>query len=129
MLSTIEEKLKAEEINPYIELKTSERGEYVAKGEVVKKVGTEDNPVRIAIMPSASHPPHVVHIMMGLKVIADYGVDRVVFSPTGADDRKPHLDPTKSDRYEMTKEVLSIFEPLITFTDVGDLTEEEMRYM
>ena len=59
--------------------------------------------------------------------MAEYGVDRVLFAPTGIDERKAVLGETKHYRYPMTHKVLKVFEPLMTFTDFGDLTGETIE--
>ena len=37
---------------------------------------------------------------------------------------KTDLKPTKAHRFAIVEEILKMFEPLMTFTDVGDLQKE-----
>ncbi|MDP3014204.1 MAG: hypothetical protein Q8M92_08195, partial [Candidatus Subteraquimicrobiales bacterium] len=128
-LSVIDQRLIKGEINPYLDpsIKTCKElgNEYKPEGIAVEQL-KKDN-VKLAIICSAANPPHVVHLLMGLKIMAEHGVDRILFAPTGVDERKPVLGETKKYRYPMTKKNIKTFEPLMSFTDVGDLTDEAIE--
>ena len=61
---------------------------------------------------------------MGLKAMAEQKIDRILFAPTGVSMIKTNLKPTKAHRFAIVEEILKMFEPLMTFTDVGDLQKE-----
>ncbi|MBU0895981.1 MAG: hypothetical protein KJ584_05230, partial [Candidatus Omnitrophica bacterium] len=131
LLHKVDVKLSEGEIVPYlvggVRTCKDRSKEYVAQ---VKDVRLREDDIKLAIICTAARPPHVVHLMMGLKVMGEYGVDRILFAPSGTDDDKLELEETIKWRYDMViNEVLPIFEPLMTFTDLGDLRREKIETM
>jgi len=73
---------------------------------------------RIGFYPVAANPFHWAHFLIGLSVMAEFKLDKVIFIIAGFDSRKPALAPAVI-RHGMGKEVLKIFAPLFGYSSIA----------
>ena len=134
LLRKIDERLKKpaddeESVKPYLGdgIRTCENAKYEYKtSNEVPEEEKKTAGLKIGVVCSMTNPLHHVHVLMGLKAMAEQGLDRVLLAATGLDKRKVESGPTRGYRFCLTREILKIFEPLITFTDIGDLEGGEV---
>ncbi|MCD6539502.1 MAG: glycogen/starch synthase, partial [Candidatus Omnitrophica bacterium] len=107
-LQKIENLLKEGKINPSVKVRTQK------EQPSLKPISTV---IRIGIYPCAANPLHWDHLLVGLKVIAEQELDKVIFVIQGPDERKPILVHTQKYRFELTPKVLALFNPLFEFTE------------
>ncbi|OQX79651.1 MAG: hypothetical protein B6D56_06675, partial [Candidatus Omnitrophica bacterium 4484_70.1] len=97
-LQKIEKLIHQEKINPFIKIRTQK------EQPSLKPISTV---IRIGIYPCAANPLHWDHLLVGLKVIAEQELDKVIFVIQGPDERKPILVHTQKYRFELTPKVLA----------------------
>lgn len=61
--------------------------------------------MKIGIYGGSFNPPHKMHLQMGIKLIENHFLDKVIYVPTGTKYPKPGL-ASNSDRYEMVKRMI-----------------------
>lgn len=109
LLNKIDKLVAAGKIDPRFSLRTSE----------------EDGPVRVqprklkvGVIPVAADPFQWGHLLIGLRSIAAYDLDKVVFILAGDDPRKPNM--TKADfRHPMGEAVLKTFAPFFEYSSIA----------
>jgi len=97
------------EINPEIQIRTSFSDK---PKKAVNKVH------RIGFYPVAANPFHWAHLLIGLSALAEFQLDKVIFSIAGFDPRKPDLVPVAT-RQIMGRNVLKIFDPLFEYSSIA----------
>ena len=107
----------------------SELDRLMARGEIDPRAGlrasAEDPPaaaqpreLRIGVYPVAADPFQWAHILIGLRAMAAFRLDKVVFILAGDDPRKP--DMTKAGlRHTMGRAVLDQFAPFFTYSPLA----------
>lgn len=77
-----------------------------------------DKSLRIGVFPTAADPFHWMHLLSGLKVMALYKLDKVIYIITGSDSRKPDL--LRADiRHSMGQDILRLFSPLFAYSPIA----------
>ena len=67
--------------------------------------------MKIGIYGGSFNPPHKMHLMMGVKLIDNKFLDKVIYVPTGTKYPKPGL-ASNSDRYKMIKRMIEDYPSL-----------------
>jgi nicotinic acid mononucleotide adenylyltransferase len=77
-----------------------------------------DRPLRIGVFPTAADPFHWLHLLSGLRAMALFKLDKVVYVISGSDSRKPDL--LRADiRHRMAQNVLGLFSPLFAYSPIA----------
>ncbi|MCX5789414.1 MAG: hypothetical protein NTX64_13050 [Elusimicrobia bacterium] len=97
---------------------TIEPGRPLRYSDADPAVPVQPRPVRIAFYPLAGDPIHWAHVLVGLKAIAELGVDQVVFVPAGDDPRKPDMTPARL-RHPVARAALDSFSPFFAYSPVA----------
>ena len=74
--------------------------------------------LRVGVFPTAANPFHWAHILAGLFVIERFALDRVIYVVAGKDARKPEME-SEEQRHAMAESVLSLFDPLLSYSPVA----------
>ncbi|MBU1122949.1 MAG: hypothetical protein KKF54_09735, partial [Candidatus Omnitrophica bacterium] len=85
--------------------------------------------LKIGVVCTAANPLSIVHILKGLKAMGEYKLDKILYAPVGVDDDNPELGATMEWRYEMVRAMMRVFEPLMTFSDIGDLKNKMIDHV
>ena len=80
------------------------------------------DPLRLGVFPIAANPFHWAHLLAGLFAMERYGLDQVRYVIAGRDPRKPDLAP-EEERDAMSRAVLQLFSPLLTYSPVARGTD------
>jgi nicotinic acid mononucleotide adenylyltransferase len=108
-LARIRALIERSEINPGGPLRLSDRAPLHPSA---------DRTLRVGFLPIAANPPHWMHLVGGLKVMAAFALDRVVYIVAGIDERKPDLPPF-SQRYAMVRLMVRRFRPLFASSGIA----------
>ena len=74
--------------------------------------------LRVGIYPVAADPFQWGHLLIGLRAIAAFGLDKVVFVLAGDDPRKPAMTPSDF-RHPMGRAVLDAFAPFFEYSPIA----------
>lgn len=74
---------------------------------------------RIGVFPVNGNPIHWGHLLCALEAIAELELDQVVLLVQGSDARKPQAKRTQDDRHALARQVVTLLEPLVAYSDVG----------
>lgn len=74
--------------------------------------------LRIGVFPTAADPFHWMHLLGGLRAMALFRLDKVVYIITGSDSRKPDLLPAVR-RHEMGRTVVRLYSPLFAYSPIA----------
>jgi len=85
-------------------------------------LSTCDKPLRIGVFPTAADPFHWMHLLSGLKVMALFKLDKVIYVINGSDSRKPGL-LRANIRHKMGQVMLRLFSPLFAYSPIALDTE------
>jgi hypothetical protein len=108
-LTTIRGLIEGGQIFPQCNLRLSEEGPHLSLC---------DRPLRIGVFPTAADPFHWMHLLSGLKVMALYKLDKVIYVITGSDSRKPDL-VRAGIRHRMGQGILRLFSPLFAYSPIA----------
>ncbi len=76
--------------------------------------------VRLGVYPVTGNPLHWGHLLAALQAICELVLDQVVFVIQGRDERKGQASrSTETNRHNMGRKTLALFEPLIAYSDIG----------
>lgn len=79
---------------------------------------TATRPVRVGVYPVAADPFQWAHILIGLRAMAEFKLDKVVYVLAGDDPRKPNMTPVIY-RHPMGQAVLAAFSPLFAYSPIA----------
>ncbi|MDD5195091.1 MAG: glycogen/starch synthase, partial [Candidatus Omnitrophica bacterium] len=75
-----------------------------------------DRLARAAFYYMAGNPPHIDHLLIALKMIGEFGLDKLILGiQSGKDHRKPHLVHSEKYRYELNRMLVQQFDPFFAF--------------
>ncbi|MDE1976518.1 MAG: CDP-alcohol phosphatidyltransferase family protein [Elusimicrobia bacterium] len=74
--------------------------------------------LRVGIYPVAADPFQWGHLLIGLRAIAAFGLDKVVYVLAGDDPRKPSMTPSDF-RHPMGRAVLDAFAPFFEYSPIA----------
>ncbi|HVA65502.1 MAG TPA: phosphatidylcholine/phosphatidylserine synthase [Elusimicrobiota bacterium] len=109
LLSHISRDMAAGKIDPRGGLRVSEKDPAGDAG------GRE---LRVGIYPVAADPFQWGHLLIGLRAVAAFGLDKVVFVLAGDDARKPAMTPSDF-RHPMGRAVLDAFAPFFEYSPIA----------
>ena len=109
LLGEIEGLMARGEIDPRADFRTS-------PGD--KAAAVQNRELRIGVYPVAADPFQWAHLLIGLRAMAAFRLDKVVFVLAGDDPRKPNLTPV-SFRHPMGQAVLDQFSPLFEYSSIA----------
>lgn len=75
---------------------------------------------RIGVLCSDANPPHMTEFLTALEAMGKFLIDRTLYTVTDGRHQDDFLVTTKQHRYAMARLATRIFDPLITFSDLGD---------
>ncbi len=78
----------------------------------------QDREMRVGIYPVAADPFQWGHLLIGLRAIAAFGLDKVVYVLAGDDPRKPSMTPSDF-RHPMGRAVLDAFAPFFEYSPIA----------
>mgnify|MGYP001764967765 CR=1 FL=1 len=99
------------------------RGEVDPRAEVRTTPGDPEVPaqpreLRVGVYPVAADPFQWAHLLIGLRAMAAFRLDKVVFVLAGDDPRKPNMTPADF-RHPMGRAVLDSFAPLFAYSGLA----------
>jgi hypothetical protein len=81
-------------------------------------LSTCDKALRVGVFPTAADPFHWMHLLSGLKVMALFKLDKIIYVINGGDSRKPGL--LRADiRHRIGQVMLRHFSPLFAYTPIA----------
>ncbi|MDE2291568.1 MAG: hypothetical protein KGL53_05750, partial [Elusimicrobia bacterium] len=109
LLSEIDRLMRSGEVDPRARLRL---------GPDSPRVRPQKRPLRVGVYPVAADPFQWAHLLIGLRAIAAFRLDKVVFVLAGDDPRKPNM--TKADfRHPMGRAVLDAFAPFFEYSPIA----------
>jgi hypothetical protein len=78
---------------------------------------------RIGMLCSHANPPNMMEFLTALEASNKFLIDRLLYAVTDGRHHDDFLVATKRHRYAMAKLAVKIYDPLITFTDLGDFDD------
>lgn len=112
-IDLILEHLNASEIDP---------GQKVLTSEVSPDVQTfipTGRTLRVGFFPVAANPFHWAHLLIGLRAIAEYRLDKVVYAVAGVDPRPDKKLLKQEIRHPMAQRMLKMFEPFFEYSPLA----------
>lgn len=83
-----------------------------------RAAAVQNRELRVGVYPVAADPFQWAHLLIGLRAMAAFRLDKVVFVLAGDDPRKPNLTPS-SFRHPMGRAVLDQFAPLFEYSSIA----------
>jgi hypothetical protein len=75
-------------------------------------------PLRVGIFAISADPLHWMHLLTGLKAMAHFGLDKIIYVISGNDPRKPNL--LRADiRHRIAQDTLRLFAPLFAYSPIA----------
>jgi hypothetical protein len=108
-LTTIRGLIEGGQILPQCNLRLSQEAPHLSPYE---------RPLRIGVFPTAANPFHWMHLLSGLKLMALYKLDKVIYVIAGSDPRKPDL-LCADIRHRMGQDILQLFSPLFAYSPIA----------
>lgn len=109
LLSEIDRLMSRGEIDPRASLRT---------GPQDPEVKAQRRELRVGVYPVAADPFQWAHLLIGLRAMAAFRLDKVVFVLAGDDPRKPAMTPTDF-RHPMGRAVLGTFAPFFEYSSIA----------
>lgn len=110
-LARIEKHVADGEIDPTVEIRSHD-------GHVGEPNVPSHRAARVGVYPVAADPFQWGHLLIGLKAIAEFKLDKVVFVLAGDDPRKPNMTKV-AQRHPMGQAVLDTFAPLFAYSPIA----------
>lgn len=108
-LDAVEARMRAGETDPSLPLRTHDAQPQAAAAA---------RPVRVGVYPVAADPFQWAHLLIGLRALAEFRLDKVVYVLAGDDPRKPNMTKA-AQRHPMGRAVLDVFAPFFEYSPIA----------
>ncbi|MBI2363020.1 MAG: hypothetical protein HYV15_06530, partial [Elusimicrobia bacterium] len=115
LLAEIDALMARGEIDPRADIRTSPEDRAAA---------VQPRELRVGVYPVAADPFQWAHLLIGLRAMAAFRLDKVVYVLAGDDPRKPSMTPV-SARHPMGRAVLDQFAPLFEYSAIAVGTTDD----
>jgi len=83
-------------------------------------MGMKKDRKRIGVLCSDANPPNIIEFLTALQAMNNLLIDNILYAVNDGKRLDTTLASTKQHRYNMAKLAIKTYDPLITFTDLGD---------